>query len=131
MGQGALQDLQNLQQMQAMLQDAGFLVYREGRVALSPKGVRRIGQLALRDIYANLLRDRTGAHAADHRGAAEIKMDETRPYAYGDPMHLDLVGTMKKSLLRTVGCRSRCRRKILPFMTLITPPRARPFCCST
>ena len=103
MGQGAWQDLQNLQQMQAMLQDAGFLVYREGRVALSPKGVRRIGQLALRDIYANLLRDRNGPHANDHRGAAEIKMGETRPYSYGDPMHLDLVGTMKKALQRTVS----------------------------
>jgi len=103
MGQGMLQDFQNLQQMQATLQEAGFLVYREGRMALSPKGVRRIGQLALRDIYANLLRDRTGAHAADHRGAAEIKIDETRPYSYGDPMHLDLVGTLKKSLLRTAS----------------------------
>lgn len=103
MGQGVWQDFQNLQQMQAMLQDAGFLISREGRLALSPKGVRRIGQLALRDIYANLLRDRTGAHAADHRGVAEIKIDETRPYAYGDPMHLDLVGTLKKSLLRGSG----------------------------
>jgi uncharacterized protein with von Willebrand factor type A (vWA) domain len=103
MGQGAWQDFQNLQQMQAMLQDAGFLIQKEGRLALSPKGVRRIGQLALQDIYANLLRDRAGAHAADHRGIAEIKLDETRPYAYGDPMHLDLVGTLKKSLLRGVG----------------------------
>jgi uncharacterized protein with von Willebrand factor type A (vWA) domain len=103
MGQGAWQDFQNLQQMQAMLQDAGFLIQKEGRLALSPKGVRRIGQLALQDIYANLLRDRSGAHAADHRGIAEIKLDETRAYAYGDPMHLDLVGTLKKSLLRGVG----------------------------
>jgi len=103
MGQGVWQDFQNLQQMQAMLQDAGFLISREGRLALSPKGVRRIGQLALRDIYANLLRDRTGAHAADQRGVAEIKIDEARPYTYGDPMHLDLVGTLKKSLLRGSG----------------------------
>jgi uncharacterized protein with von Willebrand factor type A (vWA) domain len=103
MGQGVWQDLQNLQQMQAMLQDAGFLISREGRLALSPKGVRRIGQLALRDIYANLLRDRAGAHAADQRGLAEIKIDEARPYTYGDPMHLDLVGTLKKSLLRGPG----------------------------
>jgi uncharacterized protein with von Willebrand factor type A (vWA) domain len=103
MGQGALQDFENLQQMQSMLQDAGFLIQKEGRLALSPKGVRRIGQLALQDIYANLLRDKTGAHAADHRGIAEIKLDETRAYQYGDPMHLDLVGTLKKSLLRGSG----------------------------
>ena len=103
MGQGAWQDFENLQQMQAMLQDAGFLIQKEGRLALSSKGVRRLGQLALQDIYANLLRDRTGTHSADHRGIAEIKLDETRPYVYGDPMHLDLVGTLKKSLLRGVG----------------------------
>jgi len=103
MGQGALQDFDHLQQLQAMLQDAGFLIQKEGRLALSPKGVRRIGQLALQDIYANLLRDRTGAHAADFRGVAEIKPDETRLYHYGDPMHLDLVGSLKKSLLRSVG----------------------------
>ncbi|MBI3796258.1 MAG: hypothetical protein HY268_04710, partial [Deltaproteobacteria bacterium] len=103
MGQGAWQDLENLQQMQAMLEEAGFLIYKEGRVALSPKGVRRLGQLALQDIYANLLRDRSGMHSADHRGVAEIKLDEVRPYVYGDPMHIDLVGTLKKSLLRSGG----------------------------
>src|SRR3989442_1207186 len=84
-------------------EDAGFVVQRGSRLALSPKGVRRIGQLALQDIYAGLLRDRTGSHAADHRGIAEIKVDETRPYTYGDPQHLDLVGTLKKSLLRGAG----------------------------
>ena len=36
---------------------------------LSPKGVRKIGQLALRDIYQGLLRDRPGGHQTDHRGA--------------------------------------------------------------
>ena len=102
-GQAASQDFQNLQQMQSLLEEAGFLIYREGRVQLSPKGVRRIGQLALQDIYTNLLRDRNGSHTTDHRGLAEIKIDETRPYQYGDPMHLDLVGTLKKSIQRTPG----------------------------
>ena len=103
MGQAANQDFQNLQQMQSLLEEAGFLIPREGRMQLSPKGIRRIGQLALQDIYTNLLRDRAGSHAADHRGVAEIKIDETRPYQYGDPMHLDLVGTLKKSVLRGSG----------------------------
>ena len=102
-GQAASQDFQNLQEMQSLLEEAGFLISREGRVQLSPKGVRRIGQLALQDIYTNLLRDRNGSHATDHRGVAEIKMDETRPYQYGDPMHLDLVGTLKKSIQRNTG----------------------------
>lgn len=84
MGQGALQDFENLQQMQSMMEEAGFLIQKEGRLALSPKGVRRIGQIALQDIYANLLRDRTGTHTSDYRGVSEIKPDETRAYQFGD-----------------------------------------------
>ena len=84
LGQGALQDFENLQQMQALLQEAGFVIPREGRLQLSPKGVRRIGQLALQDIYTALIRDRSGMHASDHRGLAEIKVNETKPYRYGE-----------------------------------------------
>lgn len=102
MGQAAGQDFENLQEMQSMLEEAGFLISKEGRVQLSPKGVRRIGQLALQDIYTNLLRDKNGTHSVDHRGLAEIKIDQTRSYEYGDPMHLDLVGTLKKAVQRKV-----------------------------
>jgi uncharacterized protein with von Willebrand factor type A (vWA) domain len=34
---------------------------------------------------------------------AEVRPDETRQYEYGDPLHLDLVATLKKSLLRRRG----------------------------
>jgi len=103
MGQGAWQDFDNLQQMRAMLDEAGLVIQKEGRLKLSPKGVRRIGQLALRDIYQNLFRDRAGSHFADHRGIAEVRIETTKPYHYGDPMHLDLVGTLKQSLMRGAG----------------------------
>src|SRR6202008_1832524 len=46
---------------------------------------RKIGQLALRDIYQGLLRDRPGAHATDYRGAAEGRPDATKRYRHGDP----------------------------------------------
>lgn len=103
MGHVAGRDLHDLQEMQSVLEEAGYLISREGRVQLSPKGVRRIGQLALQDIYTNLLRDRSGSHSADHRGLAEIRIDETRPYQYGDPMHFDLTGTLKRTLQRGAG----------------------------
>ena len=59
---------------------------------LSPKGVRRIGQLALRDIYQSLLKDRAGGHVTDHRGITEMRPEQTKPYAFGDPLNLNLVG---------------------------------------
>jgi uncharacterized protein with von Willebrand factor type A (vWA) domain len=103
LGQQALQDFQNLQQMMLLLKDAGYLTTRGGRAKLSPKGVRKIGQLALRDIYQGLLRDRPGGHHADHRGIHEVRPDATRPYQYGEPLNLDLVRTLKKALARKAG----------------------------
>ncbi len=103
LGNDAMRNLQNLQQMMAVLQQAGYLTTRGGHMQLSPKGIRRIGQLALRDIYQGLLKDRSGGHQTDHRGLTEVKPESTRQYQYGDPMNLDLVGTLKKALARKAG----------------------------
>ena len=103
LGQQARQDFGNLQQMMLILTQAGYLTGKEGRVNLSPKGVRRLGQLALRDIYQGLLRDRPGGHQIDHRGFDEPRPDATRPYQHGDPLNLDLVRTLKKALQRKAG----------------------------
>jgi len=86
-----------------VLWDGGFLTTRGDRVRLSPKGARRIGQLALREIYQRLVRDRAGGHGTDHRGTVELRPAETRPYAHGETLALDVVGTLKKGLLRRPG----------------------------
>ncbi len=103
LGPDAAQGLRTLQEMMALLHGSGYLMQRGGHAALSPKGVRKIGQLALRDIYQGLLRDRPGAHATDYRGAAAVRPDATKPYRHGDPLHLDLVGTLKEAVTRRPG----------------------------
>lgn len=103
LGQQAQQDFQNLRQVMLLLEQGGYMVQKGEHMALSPKGVRRIGQLALRDIYQGLLKDRGGAHVTDHRGISEIRPDQTKPYAFGDPLNLDLVGTLKHALARRPG----------------------------
>ncbi|MBI4515771.1 MAG: VWA domain-containing protein [Deltaproteobacteria bacterium] len=103
LGQRAVQDFQMLKQVRMLLADAGYVTGKEGRINLSPKGVRRLGQLALRDIFQGLLRDRPGAHQIDHRGQADARPDATKLYHYGDPLNLDLVRTLKKALARKAG----------------------------
>ncbi len=103
LGPDAARNFQILKDLMVLLVDAGYLTQREGRARLSPKGVRKIGQLALRDIYQGLLRDRPGRHETDHRGSAEIRPEETKPYRHGDPLLLDLVRTLKKALVRRPG----------------------------
>ncbi len=103
LGQQAEQDFRNLRQVMLLLEEGGYMVQKGEHMALSPKGVRRIGQLALRDIYQGLLKDRGGSHTTKHRGITEIRPDETRSYSYGDPLNLNLVATLKHALARRPG----------------------------
>ena len=103
LGQQAQQDFQSLRQVMMLLSESGYMVQKGDHLALSPKGVRRIGQLALRDIYQGLLKDRAGSHTTDHRGITEMRPDQTRPYEFGDPLNLNLVATLKHALARRPG----------------------------
>jgi len=89
-----------LKQLVSVLQSTGYLSSAGGRMHLSPKGVRRIGQLALQEIYQRLLRDRSGGHGVDYRGAMELRPESSKPYAFGDPFELDLTRTFKNALAR-------------------------------
>ena len=103
LGQQADEDFQNLRQVMLLLEEGGYMVQKGEHMALSPKGVRRIGQLALRDIYQGLLKDRAGSHQTDHRGIVEIRPDQTKSYAFGDPLNLNLVATLRHALARRPG----------------------------
>ncbi len=103
LGQQAHQDFQNLKQVMMLLNQSGYMAQKGDHMQLSPKGVRRIGQLALRDIYQGLLKDRAGSHVTDHRGVTEMRPEETRPYTFGDPLNLNLVATLKHALARKPG----------------------------
>jgi uncharacterized protein with von Willebrand factor type A (vWA) domain len=103
LGQRAQQDFQSLRQVMMLLSQSGYMVQKGDHLELSPKGVRRIGQLALRDIYTGLLKDRAGSHTTDHRGVTEMRPDQTRPYEFGDPLNLNLVATLKHALSRRPG----------------------------
>src|SRR5579875_2356042 len=96
----AAQDFENLRELSAELAEAGYVVEKGSVLQLSPKGVRRIGELALRDIYQKLLKDRPGAHVIDRRGIAEVHLHQGRPYTFGDPLNLDLASTFKQALSR-------------------------------
>jgi uncharacterized protein with von Willebrand factor type A (vWA) domain len=103
LGPQALEEFQNLRGVMVMLSESGYMMQKGGHLELSPKGVRRIGQLALRDIYKGLLKDRSGSHITDHRGVSEMRPEETRPYRHGDPLNLNLVATLKHALRRRPG----------------------------
>lgn len=103
LGEETARDVERLAQVMLVLEGAGYLAQREGRVELSPRGVRRIGQLALRDIYQALLRDRPGPHAGGVQPSGEIRPELTRPWAFGDRLDIALVPTLMKAIARGAG----------------------------
>src|ERR687892_1102505 len=93
------QDFEGVMRMQSLLEDGGYVLEQGDRFELTPKGVRRVGQLALRDIYQQLRRDGMGRHSARYRGSQEVMTENSRPYVQGDPLHLNMIQTLKNALL--------------------------------
>ncbi|MBI2357779.1 MAG: VWA domain-containing protein [Deltaproteobacteria bacterium] len=72
LGDNARQDFEGVARMESLLEEGGYVIDRGDRFELSPRGVRRIGHLALRDIYQKLRRDAMGRHQVRSRGSHEL-----------------------------------------------------------
>jgi len=99
LGEQALKDFEGVSRLESMLEDDGYVVARGDHFELTPRGVRRIGQLALRDIFEQLRRDALGRHAIRKRGSQELLTEQSRPYAQGDALHINIIHTLKNALL--------------------------------
>jgi uncharacterized protein with von Willebrand factor type A (vWA) domain len=100
LGDDAARSLQQLAELAKMLEEAGLIEQREGRMELTPKGIRRIGQRALGDLFKRLLQDRAGRHEIERSGFGHERSDEHKAYEFGDPFHLDVGRTIKNALAR-------------------------------
>ncbi len=100
MGDDAARSLQRLAELTKMLQEAGLIEQREGRLELTPKGLRKIGSNALRDLFDKLAKDKVGQHQIDRLGQGHERTYETKQYEYGDPFNLDLHKTIRNALRR-------------------------------
>lgn len=99
-GDEEAQALEQLQQMLRQLEEEG-LVHRKGdRYELTARGIRRIGQKALEDIFAQLKRDAFGNHRLPERGYGGERDETTKSYAFGDPFHLHLGKTVMNAVYR-------------------------------
>ena len=100
MGDDAAKSLERLAELTKMLKDAGLIEQKEGRLELTPKGLRKIGSNALRDLFSKLAKDKVGQHQMDRLGQGHERTYETKQYEYGDPFNLDLHRTIRNALRR-------------------------------
>jgi uncharacterized protein with von Willebrand factor type A (vWA) domain len=100
LGDDAARSLDRLAELTRMLTEAGLIEQREGRLELTPKGLRTIGANALRELFSKLTRDQVGQHQVHRQGHGHERTDDTKPYEYGDPFRLDLQRTIRNALAR-------------------------------
>ncbi len=100
LGDDAARSLERLAELTKMLEQAGLIEQKEGRLELTPKGLRKIGSNALRDLFSKLSKDKLGQHEMDRLGHGHERTYETKHYEYGDPFNLDLHRTIRNALHR-------------------------------
>jgi uncharacterized protein with von Willebrand factor type A (vWA) domain len=100
LGDDAARSLERLRELARMLEEAGLIEQREGRLELTPKGIRAIGNKALGDLYRKLLKDRAGRHEVERSGVGNERAFQHKPYEFGDPFLLNVEETVKNAIWR-------------------------------
>jgi uncharacterized protein with von Willebrand factor type A (vWA) domain len=98
LGDEAYEQLKYLKGIEQMLEEDGYLMRTGHGLKLSPKGMRKLGDKALREIFQMLNRNRWGGHNTRLRGQQGDRLEETKPYEYGDPLDLKISETLMKAL---------------------------------
>ena len=100
LGDDSAEQFEELKKLLEVLEQAGY-VRRDGdEWQLTPRGTRMIGQAALGEIYKQLKKQGLGNHPAPESGRYGERLDESKPYEFGDPFHLDLRKTLMNAIER-------------------------------
>jgi uncharacterized protein with von Willebrand factor type A (vWA) domain len=100
LGNDEYQSIEQLKELMKMLEEAGYIQKKGNHWELTARGIRKIGQKALQDIFNKLKRDGFGRHVAPYRGIGGERTDESKPYQFGDPFLLDLEKTLMNAIHR-------------------------------
>jgi uncharacterized protein with von Willebrand factor type A (vWA) domain len=101
LGRQAVDDMEALRQIERELERQGYLQRTDGKLELTPKAVRRLGDTALRRVFAELPEGGTGDHDQRDAGQAGDYTGSTRPWIFGDEQAIDTPTTVRNALLRT------------------------------
>jgi uncharacterized protein with von Willebrand factor type A (vWA) domain len=100
-GRQAVDDVEALRRIERELERQGYLTRNGGRLELTPKAVRRLGDTALRRIFADMsFGHRSGDHDQRDAGQAGELTGTTRAWEFGDEQPLDVPTTVRNALLR-------------------------------
>jgi uncharacterized protein with von Willebrand factor type A (vWA) domain len=106
LGEPAVRDVRRLREIEKMLEDAGLVQRRNGRLEVTPRGARKMGERALTRVFERLQRDREGTHEARDPGGLAEPTGQTRPWRFGDHGTIAVQRTVFNAVTRG-GTRAR------------------------
>jgi uncharacterized protein with von Willebrand factor type A (vWA) domain len=92
--------IEMVKDMAESLLEAGYLKRDGEQLTLTARAVRKLGDASLREIFQNLKQDRAGGHATARKGHGGDILQQSRPYQFGDPFHVDIKETLMNSVYR-------------------------------
>jgi len=101
LGDDAARHVQRLQKALQSLKNKGFVDRQGGELTLSPKGIRQIGQQALKDLFGQLHDSPTlGAHREATVSRGGDREESSKPWEPGEPFALHLPKTLRNAVFR-------------------------------
>ena len=101
LGPDAAKQVEALQRALRQLRDGGFVDRRGSRLELTAKGVRQIGQQALKDLFSQL---RNSSALGSHREASIARggdrEESSKPWEPGEALSLHLPKTLRNAVFR-------------------------------
>ena len=132
LGRQAVDDMSALRQIERELERQGYLRYEGGSLELTPKAVRRLGETALRRVFAQLGDGAPGEHEQHDAGQSGDPTGSTRPWQFGDELAIEAGATVRRALLRgarPAGGATRVRLSPDDFMVAETERRTSAAVC--
>ena len=98
---GIFEEGMSLEDLIDKLKEFGIIEEVNGEMTLSTRGVQRIRQDALRQIFTSLKKAPEGTHETPYTGKGVERLSETRKWTFGDlPTNIDLTSTLTNAFKR-------------------------------
>ena len=101
LGDDAARSLEQMAELSRRLEESGLVENKEGKLELTPRGIRQLGQNALDELFNKLDMDKAGQHEIARIGVGHERDHSTKPYEFGDPFNLDIGRTVRNAIFRS------------------------------
>jgi len=98
---GLLDENMTMDELIDKLREMGIIEDVDQTLTLTAKGIQRIRQDALREIFTSLKKSPTGTHETPYTGSGVDRLSETKKFTFGDqPTNIDLTSTLTNAFRR-------------------------------